>query len=909
MAELQDLQAEIRASANSLVSIQGQLLGAAQIRRRSLEASVHTQLSKLKSQSDRQLRVVAIRAQDRITSKSADTMSAAKALLENDGPDVLKVAQYLSAGSIHFDGQKAGMSENYDIPLVIKLLCKKSIAVFGNTNDSDDVVRGIILKAFQGTAPAQLQVVGYDPVLKTPEAPFTALNNAAEASVVNLQTSKELDELIKVLTDDITRISAMLRGSEITLAQYRAQAGMPVEQYKLVVMHEYPQYVSEDQHRRIMMLVKRGAQFGISFLFDIGDENKYPEWFDVREFEHCVDSLHVDEKHDVWSAQQSLPVSFDRVSREEAIAAIDKLVETAASVQIPKVPFSEIQPRHDWPLTSEDGVTFAIGRDGANTVEITLGNERQQKHNALITGAVGQGKSNLLKVIIYSLCSRYSPEELNLYLLDFKEGVTLYPMAPTPESPQYLPHARILGLEADQDFGVSVLRYLEQEFERRARLFKPYGDNILKYRKANPDKKMPRIVLIIDEFHMMLENNKGSKAGSRAAELLERIVRRGRSYGVHVILASQSISGINTLITSGQGVFSQFPIRIGLKNSPKEAMSTFGQNNDASAHLRYRGQAIVNLDYGDPASNRTVMVAAADDDELNALKDEWYEKAHEDIQPPVVFDGSKTSDLFGDLKHLDELGSRTTTAIFGHAVQVEQKPVAMKLTDAPGRNVAILGTGTSPNALPGDTDNNMGIGSVEAAGISIAVQAKAPNSMDFIIIDMLSEVDRSDNHVDEWIAAMKRSGQDVSTVSRHEFDQWLEDFSSQLPQRTSDSNPVYILGLGLDRAGAFDRSQDKAFQTLLREGPISNVHVIAWWSNGTAFMQQMGFAKTQSIDATMVFFGAADVVKSVHGPLTEWKGRNNRGLYFDKEAMTDPVKVIPYMPLHASELAQLWKEN
>ncbi|MDM8323282.1 FtsK/SpoIIIE domain-containing protein [Bifidobacterium pullorum] len=909
MIELQELQARIQASARSLMKVQGELLGAAQMQRRSLEESVRQRTKKIHEDSVTRLRIAMIRAQDRVTSKNADALNAARELLNNHDPDVLKVAQYLCMGHIHFDGRMVGMGDDYDIPLIVRMLCNESLAIFGNTKDSDAVVRTAILEALRGTAPAQLQVVGYDPALKTPEASFAALNNVAENSIVNLQTVKELDSLIRVLTDDITRISAMLRGSEITLAEYRLWAGMPIEQYKLVVMHEYPLYVSEEQHNRIMTLLKRGAQFGITFLFDMGDESRYPDWFDRQRFMRAVDTFTVSGRRDVWGKRPSLHVSFTRTSPEDAITGMDELIVKAASVQIPKVSFAEIQPRHDWPLTSENGVSFVVGREGTQTIEIVLGNERQQKHNALITGAVGQGKSNLLKVIIYSLCSRYSPEELNLYLLDFKEGVTLYPMAPTRESPQYLPHARVLGLEADQDFGVSVLKYLEQEFERRARLFKPYGDNILKYRKANPDAIMPRIVLIIDEFHMMLDNTSGAKTGSKAAELLERIVRRGRSYGVHVILASQSISGIAALITSGQGVFSQFPIRIGLKNSPKEALSTFGQNNDASAHLRYRGQAIVNLDYGDPASNQTVMVAAADDDELNRLRDEWYERSHKQMSLPVVFDGSKASDLLADLNHLGELGSRTVTALLGHPVRVDQKPVGVRLFDAPGRNLAILGAGTSPNALPDDVDNNMGIGSVEAAGISIAKQAKTKGSMDFIVLDMLNDVDRSSNHVADWLDAMRRSGQNVEVVMRRDFVQWLDEFSAGLPNRTGGEHPVYILGLSVDRAGTFDRSQEKAFQSLLDQGPIADVHVIAWWSNTVAFLKQMGLARAQSFDATMMLFGAGDVAKTVHGPLTEWAGQENRGLYYDKETMTDSVKVIPYMPLSVAELTQLWKES
>ena len=78
-----------------------------------------------------------------------------------------------------------------------------------------------------------------------------------------------------------------------------------------------------------------------------------------------------------------------------------------------------------WQHNSRDGITFTVGRYGTSAIAITLGDEINQRHNALVTGAVGQGKSNLISVIVHSLCHRYSPQELQLYLLDFKEGVTL----------------------------------------------------------------------------------------------------------------------------------------------------------------------------------------------------------------------------------------------------------------------------------------------------------------------------------------------------------------------------------------------------------------------------------------------------------------------------------------------------
>ena len=107
---------------------------------------------------------------------------------------------------------------------------------------------------------------------------------------------------------------------------------------------------------------------------------------------------------------------------------------------------------------------------------------------------------------------------------------------------------------------MDVLNSIAAEAKRRAAAIKPYGDNLLKYRR-NSGNKMPRIVVVIDEFQLFLEGARGKEA----CELLERIVRLYRAYGIHVILASQSIGGITNLAISQGKFFAQFPIRIGLK--------------------------------------------------------------------------------------------------------------------------------------------------------------------------------------------------------------------------------------------------------------------------------------------------------------------------------------------------------
>ena len=83
-------------------------------------------------------------------------------------------------------------------------------------------------------------------------------------------------------------------------------------------------------------------------------------------------------------------------------------------------------------------------------------------YHGLVGGDVGTGKSNLLHVLIIQLALRYPPEELELYLLDFKQV----------EFDAYLtgrlPHARAISSRTDREFGLSMLRRFHDEIDRRA---------------------------------------------------------------------------------------------------------------------------------------------------------------------------------------------------------------------------------------------------------------------------------------------------------------------------------------------------------------------------------------------------------------------------------------------------------
>lgn len=219
--------------------------------------------------------------------------------------------------------------------------------------------------------------------------------------------------------------------------------------------------------------------------------------------------------------------------------------------------------------------------------------------HALIGGTTGSGKSNLLHVLILSACCRFSPDELNVYLLDFKEGVEFSVYAA-----QRLPHARLVATEADTEYGISVLQHLVEENNSRYKLFKKAGvNNIADYRKSNTDVKLPRLMLIIDEFQVLFSGSSNVKA----QEYFSTLAKQGRACGIHIVMATQTLSGLDF-----NALGTQFGGRIALKCSEDDSKKLLGGlNNDAATQISIP-YAILNTSSGAVSANIKFAVPFAE---------------------------------------------------------------------------------------------------------------------------------------------------------------------------------------------------------------------------------------------------------------------------------------------------------
>src|SRR5207245_1641169 len=153
--------------------------------------------------------------------------------------------------------------------------------------------------------------------------------------------------------------------------------------------------------------------------------------------------------------------------------------ERAQAARRVEVPFEFIAPPPErwWAGDSRPGLNVPLGRAGATRRQaLRLGQGTSQ--HALVAGKTGSGKSTLLHALVVNLALTYSPDEVELYLIDFKKGVEFKTYA-THE----LPHARVVAVESEREFGLSVLQRLDAELRRRGDLFRAAGvQDVASYR-------------------------------------------------------------------------------------------------------------------------------------------------------------------------------------------------------------------------------------------------------------------------------------------------------------------------------------------------------------------------------------------------------------------------------------------
>jgi len=778
----------------------------------------------------------------------------------------------------HLAASHSGLyGSQLELPSVANFPGRRGLAIQPAENQRDEarrLLQSLLFRTVAAIPPGAFALRFVDPYgLGSTFGPFLHLADYDQRLIPEGVSSDpvQIDRLLQSLEAHIALVTQRyLRGEYATIEAYNADAGETAERYQILIIADFPASFSDQAMERLARIAANGARCGVHVLMSGLPDGQCPSHRTdlMTAVLQPMDVLHLQGMDSyrwryITTGFQFVPDSppplemaksdFSQGLFGRVIGTVGMLSRslTAKAVTLENVYglFSHLplapggghtssqvpdpaDPSTWWGGSSAGSVWVPVGRVGARGV-CTLSFDSGNLSSALVIGAQGRGKTTLLHAAILGLAMTYSPGELEMYLLDSKQGVEF-------KVYERLPHARAVAIRNEREFGVSVLEGLAAELDRRGRLFKQQtggGEVSLDGFRATTGTVLPRILLVADEFHELFEID--DSLGQRAAALLDDVIRQGRSYGIHVLLGSQTLRGMAALQPH---TLQLVPQRIAFACSEDDAAIVLRDDNRAARDLDAPGEGIYNPARGIPEANIPFQGALAPPAERVALVARLAEQADRTGRRwwPIVFDGD-------DAHPLDEINPTdfAPEAIQGAVVLrlggpcAVAGPVTALLQRRPGANVLVLHP---------DPQNRRGVlhailESLLGARVRFAVANFSPDS-------------------DSSLDLLRDHG--LHIVRRRQLGTTLEQLKQLVEERIALDDyrsPPEILLLN-DLLGArpgdlanedrCDWEQHGAtsadlFQAILQDGPEVGVHVIALADSIATLRRRAGAAALREL--------------------------------------------------------------
>lgn len=788
---------------------------------------------------------------------------------------------------------RVGTLRNADAPIVVPVTGLRGWQIWTDVPDAAyALVQNMVLRMVATARPLSVRVDAYDPRLVGSLGLFGRLQQRAPAVMpAPAHAPEELSARLTELVATSSRRGARLaqHGYE-SFEQLAAHSNRATEPYRVLVLLDYPAGVDSAAQRELVRIAKTADIRGLCLLVHHDPEITPDRDVDPTELLSLLQPLAVEDGRVELDQLEDLPITVDPPpGTREATVICDAVGDLVEGATLPTVDFLETLPPEDqWWLPVSDELSTVVGVADDLQVTLRLRSSNPPLPNVLVGGAVGSGKSNLLHNLIHGLATRYAPGDLEMYLLDFKQGIEFAALGPTPDQEHWLPHVRVLGVHSDRPFGVAVLQYLVAELERRSDVFKRQRATDITALPAGAQRP-PRILVVLDEFQVLFEEDNSSLA-DEAIRLLEQLVRQGRAYGIHVVLATQSLAGIQRLAVKRDSIFGQVPYRIVLKTTPSDSQSMLQLMNTAAAQLQFRGEAILNDSYGTIENNRRILVSFADRAALGTLRRRLWERS-DDLRPPRIFQVGEPAQL-ASVGPTEAMGydadDESYAAWLGMPISVDEDPVTLAVRPEPGAGLAVLGDG------PIDA---LGV----LTGVAYSLAADPVPGTRFVLFDLLPVNDPVAEGKATLLELLRRLGHDVTVVTRQDLDAHLVLLRDLVRSGTAVDRPVHVLGLGMHRATRLTEQQ--ALREIVAEGPAAGVFTYAWWNRLHVCTAQLGHHRSD-LGAYLFLRHPSDGVKRICGAQTRWGSERFRGLFWDG-LQESPTVLVPFGPLQADDVDRL----
>lgn len=610
-----------------------------------IRSCLYDEYSKKKFEINQRYKKNIVKIFDLLQKKSEKVRKIQPSLLELSEKNIresILMPRRIAMGKLKLKSEK--IEKDIILPNLLEFPFDKNFIVLDN---EEEIIHKLLLRLLYALPLGKIEFLVYDPIGNGKTVlPFNSIFN----NPILFPTKKVLNN-VKELKDELEKVRNYIRDlfsnkfKEVenwkNYNKYMSSKNAinDILPYKVFIISNIPNGIDNEIFEMFKSILIHSKECGFLVLFSVDklmleeeknlDFNNKKMVMELKEIlKKCKPLTNILEYK-----EENLETRIFKISRiGEKLPQIEKIRELlfkyTEKLELNKtkeqsfIKLISIENKFD--RNSINGLKFPIGYKTSNGDILEMSINDDFVHY-LIGGRTGSGKSYLLHNLILSLCTRYSPDEVNLYLLDFKDGVEF-----SKYSDPVLPHGKLIAKEIDVEYGKIVLNEIINEMEKRNKLFKREGCNSFKTYREKTKENLPRIVLIIDEFQDLLSGDDNEEAKAKFMEL----ARKGRNAGIHMVLATQSLGGLNF-----NEISKQFRGRIVLPCTEEDSMTFL--NNKLAVDLKMKEEAIVksNNGNGDYEEKIKVMDIGKNNNFEYVLSNlSLTKECNDDI---LIYDGSK----------------------------------------------------------------------------------------------------------------------------------------------------------------------------------------------------------------------------------------------------------------------------
>lgn len=380
-------------------------------------------------------------------------------------------------------------------------------------------------------------------------------------------------------------------------------------------------------------------------------------------------------------ALDSMPVDY--VAANGYINKIEILVKTTKQKSIPKALKPDYEGlRDDDYVPSINGLDVTVGKDVRDKHAVSFCLRAKDFIHGFVLGQSGSGKSVLLNTIITSIILKYSPQDVMLYLMDFK-GVEF-------NAYRGLKHSKaVLVDNSDLQMTLEVLRELDEEDKRRRKLWvSEEVRSIDGYNAKHPDNRLPQILFVADECQVMFKqpsNESERVALNEITEILVHIAKIGRSQGIHMLLATQQLGEVNIHNDILENLTDCFILRSAARDSERlvPGSSDLTEIQDTGIACYYHQKKLM---------GQIQTYYATDIEQRAAIKEAQQKAANIPGNGEYYFSGSAEYKLTDDIPLIDSINIKQPTAYLGRNIGIKGSLTEIPLYKDFSENILIVGS-------------------------------------------------------------------------------------------------------------------------------------------------------------------------------------------------------------------------